>query len=531
MSNFQQFADYQRKAINEQYQKSTEKVGMYEKIGLLEGLNPIEKVQMANLLHNQLGHILKETTNQTNLGGATYPGGTGEQVAGVILPLVRKVFADLISAKEFVSIQPLQMPTGLVFYLDFKYANSKSPFTSGDSVYGITDTGADVSGGLYGAGRFTYSLAPNSASASTTVTSGSFKDVWFDSSLSGSVARNEIKLVSVPTSSLPSYDVLGVRGFTLSGSGVVPANVYQQYTVTDGTGTNVIFVVSGSSASVVNGTALVYYQKQTVDNARGDFEDRTGSLNIPEFYAEWTSKQVSAKTRKLKGQWTQEMIQDVKAYQGIDLESEITGMMSDSIAREIDLEVLDMISSAVPAGGTRDYWTAENNIQINSTGTAFTPMTSGYYNSQQDWFRTLGTKINKVSNSILQKTVRGEANFIVTSPKVANVLESMAGYMSDAEVGKATSGLGNTRVGSFNSQYKVFKNPYYTENRLLMGFKGANFLEAGAALCPYIPLEVTPLIYNYNTATPNKFMLTRYARTMLRQSFFGDVIVGGLHTV
>jgi len=531
MSTYNDLASYHNKAINESYTKANEKVAMFEKFGLLEGLNQIEKVQMAQLLSNQFGHILKEATNQTNFGGATFTAGTGEQIAGVVLPMVRKTFSELLSAKEFVSIQPLSMPSGLVFYLDFKYATTKAPFVAGESVYGITDTTADVSGGLYGSGRFTYSINSVSASATATVTSGSLKDVWLDSRLSGSVANNEIKLVSVPTSALSQYDILGVRGFTLSGSGVTPATVLNQYTVTDSAGTNIIFVVSGSSANVATATRTVFYQKQNLDNARGDFEDRTGSLNIPEYSIEFTSKNVVAKTRKLKGQWTQEMVQDVKAYQGIDVESEITSMMADSIARETDLEVLDMIAEAVPAGGTRDYWTAENNVQINSAGTAFVPMTSGYYNSQRDWFQTLGTKLNKVSNSILQKTVRGEANFIVTSPSVANIVESMAGYMSDAEVGKQTSGLGNTRVGSFNSQYKVFKNPYYTENRLLMGFKGATFLESGAVLCPYIPLIVSPLIYNPNTSTPNKFMMTRYAKTLLRSSYFGDVIIGGLHTV
>jgi hypothetical protein len=138
----------------------------------------------------------------------------------------------------------------------------------------------------------------------------------------------------------------------------------------------------------------------------------------------------------LKGQWTAEASQDIKAYQGIDLESDITSLMAESVAREMDLEVLDMIASAVPAGGSREYWSAENNTMISSDGNSIIPMTSGFYNSQAGWFQTLGTKINKVSNKILQKTVRGEANFMVISPTVANAVESMSGYMSDAEVGK-----------------------------------------------------------------------------------------------
>ena len=532
MSQFSEIASAIRAKDQQKIQESKQLVRLYESLGLLEGLGEIEKVHMATILNNQMGNILKEATNMTNLGGATFTTGTGEQLASTILPMVRKTFADLISAKEFVSIQPIDLPTGLVFFLDYKYATTKGIFQSGDSVYGTTDTGLDVSGGLYGTGKFTYSLNNISASATATVTSGSIKDVWFNKALSGSVASNEIKLVSVPVSSLPLYDSLGVRGFTLSGSGIDPrANLFMQYTRTTDDGSAIIFVVSGSSANIATGSRTVFYQRTTKDNDRGDYEDRNGSLNIAEYKIEFESREVKARTRKLKGQWTAEASQDIKAYQGIDLESDITSLMAESVAREMDLEVLEMISEAVPAGGSREYWSAENNTVISSDGSAIVPLTQGYYNSQPQWFQTLGTKINKVSNKILQKTVRGEANFMVISPTVANVVESMSSFMSDAEVGKTQSGLGNTRVGSFNSQYKVFKNPYYLEERVLMGFKGGSYLESGAALCPYVPLEVSQIIYNPTTATANKFLMTRVAKTLFRPSFFGDVIVANTYAI
>lgn len=530
--NFQDIASSIRAKEQQKVEEAKQLVALYESLGLLDGLGEIEKVHMATILNNQMGNILKEATNMTNLGGATFTTGTGEQLASTILPMVRKTFADLISAKEFVSIQPIDMPTGLVFILDYKYATSKGIFQAGDSVYGITDTGTDVSGGLYGTGKFTYSLNNVSASATATVTSGSIKSVWFKKELSGSVQAGEIKVVSVPVSSLPMYDTLGVRGFVISGSGIDPrTNLFMQYTKLSDNGLNIEFVVSGSSANIATGSRTVFYQRTTKDNDRGDFEDRTGSLNIPEYKIDFVSHEVKARTRKLKGQWTAEASQDIKAYQGIDLESDITSLMAESVAREMDLEVLDMIASAVPAGGSREYWSAENNTMISSDGNSIVPMTSGFYNSQAGWFQTLGTKINKVSNSILQKTVRGEANFMVISPVVANAVESMSGYMSDAEVGKAQSGLGNTRVGSFNSQYKVFKNPYFTEERVLMGFKGGSYLESGAVLCPYVPLEVSQIVYNPNTNTANKFLMTRVAKHLFRPSFYGDVIVANTSAI
>jgi hypothetical protein len=122
-------------------------------------------------------------------------------------------------------------------------------------------------------------------------------------------------------------------------------------------------------------------------------------------------------------------------------------------------------------------------------------------------------------------------NFAVISPTVANVVESMSGYNSDADVDKTTSTFGANRAGSFNGQVKVFKNPLYLENRILGGFKGNNYLETGAVLAPYVGLETTPLMYNPNTGTPTKIVSTRYGKLLLRGEFYGDVVVTGLNTL
>lgn len=531
---FQDLSASARETHNREFSKNEAKVQSYEQLGLLEGLSQTEKVHMATILDNQFtrivqeyGGMLNESTNVTNSGGANFNAGTGEQWAGVVLPMVRRVFADTISAKEFVSIQPLSMPTGLVFYLDFKYGTTKSPFVQGESVYGTTNVfNTDPSGGLYGDGRFSYSINTVSASATSTVSVATFADVLFDNTLSGSVVAGEVKKLSVPLSALAGYDINMLMAFTISGSGVTPATQFPAYTTTDGT--NVYFLVSGSTANVATGARTISYALATKDNFRGDFEDRTGTLSIPDYNIEFSSSTINAKTRKLRASFTQEIIADVKAYQGIDVESEITGLMAEELGKEIDLEVLGMLLEAVTQGGTRDFWSYQNNTDINMAKTGFVPMTSGYYNSQQQWFETLGTKINLVSNKIYKKTLRGQANFAVVSPEVANILESMAGYASDADVSKANSSYGAKAQGTYKSQYKVFKNPYFDTNRILLGLKGNTYLECGAVLAPYIPLEVTPLIYNPLTGVPAKIMNTRYGTKVLRSEFYGDVVVGGL---
>lgn len=531
---FQNLSEATREQHNNAFNKNRAKVKNYEQLGLLEGLNDTEKVHMATILDNQFtrivheyGGMLSEGTSVTNVGGANFTAGAGEQWAGVVLPMVRKVFADTISAKEMVSIQPLSMPTGLVFYLDFKYGTNKSPFVAGESVYGTTNVfNTDPTGGLYGDARFGYSLNQVSASATATVSAASFADVLFDTSLSGSVNANEIKKISVPLASLAGYDMNLLMAFTISGSGVTPATQLPAFTNTDGT--NVYFIVSGSTANVVTAPRVVTYALATKDNFRGDYEDRGNSLAIADYNIEFASATINAHTRKLRASWTQEIVADVKAYQGIDVESEITSLMADEVGKEIDLEVLAMLLKAVTDGGTRQFWSYQNNTDINTAKTGFVPLTSGYYNSQQGWFETLGTKLNFVSNKIYQKTLRGQANFAVVSPDVANIFESMAGYASDADVSKINSSYGAKAQGTYKSQYKVFKNPYYDSNRVLVGLKGNNYLECGAVLAPYVPLEVTPLIYNPITGTPAKIMNTRYGTKVLRSEFYGDVVIGGL---
>jgi hypothetical protein len=525
----------------------------WEGTGLLKNIdNDIEKNNMAVILENQAKQLVVETNTTT--GQNSMLGGNGENWAGIALPLVRRVFAEIV-AKEFVSVQPMSMPSGLVFYLDFQYGDSKNPFQVGKSLYGsladvqatdIDITNVDPTGGLYGAGRYGYSM--NQFSASVTNTTASYNTaasatlapfVNFDSRFIGTATTLYTVVVSdAQLATLSTPDFTAATAFTISGSGVTPANVLAQFTNYI-SGSGITFV---TNAAPTGGAVILFYNKQTTPALRGDFEaDRTdvsvpNSLNasqivIPSINIQMKSDSIVAKTRKLKAQWTPEMAQDLNVYQNIDAEAELTGLLSQYIAMEIDLEILAMLTEEAATTG---YWSAQNNTVWN--GSSFvqssTTNNTGFYNTQGAWFATLGTVLQSVSNKILQKTLRGQANFLVISPVVATIMQSIPGYASDAgaELDKVFN-FGSQKIGSLNSRFKVYVNPYFNDNVILTGYKGAQFLEAGAVYAPYVPLLMTPLVMDPDTFVPRKGIMTRYAKKMVRPEFYGRIFVHGLNTL
>jgi hypothetical protein len=526
----------------------------WEVTGLLEGLRTeADKNNMSMILENQAKQLVVE---QSSVGGGSGYGafavGQGAEWAGIALPLVRKVFGQ-IAAKEFVSVQPMNLPSGLVFYLDFQYGTAKNPFTEGQSLYGNTGSqypfatpAAD--GGLYGAGRFTYSTNQFSASVASTVTSASWASVNYDSALSASIVAEEVAAITVSTSSLTSFDPDAVRGFTVaSGSSLTPITNLPAFTSYNYTAGTITFYVS-ASAVAASGNVVVEYNKATQMSPYnvGDFEagnafavpnaESSTEIAIPEINIGMRSDSIVAKTKKLKAVWTPEFAQDLNAYQALDAEAEVTNIMSEYISLEIDLEILDMLIEDAAAG--TEYWTALNNGVYNASnanGFDFPTTTSqtGFFNTQGQWFQTLGTKMQKLSNKIHQLTLRGGANFLVCSPTVATIIESIPGFASnsDGSADKMEYAFGVQKAGQLNSRYTVYKNPYMTENTILMGFRGSQFLEAGAVFAPYIPLIMTPLIYDPDTFTPRKGLLTRYAKKMLRPEFYGKIYVSGLNSL
>jgi hypothetical protein len=516
--------------------------GKWSKTGLLEGLgSETDKNNMSMILENQAKQLVTETSQNGGTTG-TFTAGTGAQWAGVALPLVRKVFGQ-IAAKEFVSVQPMNLPSGLVFFLDFQYGTTKAPFSSvagANSMYGNASDptnypfGNTNAGGAYGEGRFGYSI--NNTSSTTTITSTASADWYVDFNADGNYSASvaNYSKYAVATSSLGSnWDQTAFRGFYLTSSQIVPSDILPAFTRISGS--SIVFFALDNLASASNAVSVVFTEQPT-DNNRGDFEDQNTGLNannnpivIPEINVQLQSQAIVAKTRKLKAVWTPEFAQDLNAYHSLDAEAELTSIMSEYISLEIDLEILEMLIDTAAAG--TEYWSAVNNVALSGTGVVNSNL--GFYNSQGQWFQTLGTKIQKLSNIIHQKTLRGGANFLVCSPQVATILESIPGFAanSDGDAAKMNYAFGVQKAGTMNSRYNVYKNPYMAENTVLLGYRGNQFLEAGAVFAPYIPLIMTPLVYDPDTFTPRKGLLTRYAKKVVRPEFYGKIYISGLNTI
>jgi len=521
-------------------------VSKWEPTGLLEGLEDETKRHgMAVLLENQAGQLIQE---------ASVTGGqNAEEWSGVALPLVRRIFGE-IAAQDFVSVQPMNLPSGLIFYLDFKYGTAQTAnHTENSDVYGNTSGSGDASGGLYGAGKFGYSINDNASSTltigasanSSNFSTGSvdWEDVDYEPDLSASQAIADtadnalIKLV-VADAALSGLDKDGVRAFTVSGSGF--DEFFPAYTRHSETNSETTFIVRKSGTGALVNAIVKFHKQPATDYSRTDFEATAGNIDanpetdidIPELDIALKSIPIIAKTRKLKAVWTPELAQDLNAYHSVDAEAELTSLLSEYISMEIDLEILDMLMAN--ASAKTEYWSAKVGFEHDADNNTFSQV-SGESNAytKGTWFQTLGNKIQSVSNAIHQKTLRGGANFIVVSPETATILESIPGYATSAD-GDATTNqfaMGVQKVGAINNRYTVYKNPYMLENQILVGFRGANFLETGAVYAPYVPLIMTPLVYDPKNFTPRKGVMTRYAKKMVRPEFYGKVIVADVNYV
>ena len=518
--------------MRKQKEESQKLVTKWDKSGLLEGMdNEWQRSGMAVLLENQARQLISEASKTSPNAGA----GVGdEEWSGVALPLVRRVFGNIV-AQELVSVQPMNLPSGLVFYLDFKYGTAVGGRTEGDAIHGKTgpnspsgSSGPYGEGGFYGVGKYGYSDGSASVAELTfsNLATASFKDVDFDSELSASsLGTTQLWTVDVAITTL-------VRAWGITGGANNAVNMPQFNKILPNG--KLQMIVSASDSADADGAWDVEYPKQPDQATRGDFEDRAGdatsdTLNIPEVNLELRSLPIVAKTRKLKAVWSPELAQDLNAYHSIDAEAELTSMLSDYISMEIDLEILDMlVNDAV----TVDYWNAKVGQDYDAATEGFVDGT--FYGTRFEWYQTLVAKIQKVSNEIHRLTLRGGANFVVVSPKVATILESLPGYMSQPGDGDAAAkqfSMGISKVGQAAGRFTVYKNPYMTENQILVGFRGSNFLETGAVYSPYVPLITTPLVYDPSDFTPRKGVMTRYAKKMIRPEFYALIKCSGLDTL
>lgn len=447
-------------------------VTKWESTGLLEGIeSEYDKHNTSILLENQAKQLISENTIQN--GGASQ-----EDWNGVALPLVRRIFGEL-SAKEFVSVQPMNLPSGLVFWMDFKYGTDKG-HGAGSLFGGTKDNAAVTNSALYGEDRGAHTYTLN---AST------FVPVSTTASLAADIPKLDVNLVKA--------------AYTTDASGVATTGL--TYT-------------GGEFTGLVAGETLHYYKVDTkVATERGDFEDKdpaqmggavgAGDIGIPEIEVNLEQEALVAKTRKLKVKWSPEFAQDLNAYHSIDAEAELTSMLSEYITMEIDMEILAMLKDAAAFKATHSYATLSGGMTVT------------------DQLATIGGTVQSMSNVIHQSTMRGGANFIVCSPQTATYLESIPGYGVDTDGTTAKFAMGVTAIGSLKNRFTIYKNPYWTGDEMLVGYRGNQFLETGAVFAPYIPLIMTPLVYDPTNFTPRKGVMTRYAKKVVRKDYYGVIKV------
>lgn len=530
-------SDIKDRNLGKESRRITEK---WNRTGLLKGLSDspghYAKSNMARLLENQAAEVLKESSEVSDIKG----------FQNIAFPIVRRVFGGLI-ANELVSVQPMSLPSGLLFYLDYTFGtankggNQNLDWTSGGSLYGDqTSPGVENlgTGGHYDLNS-SYS---NRELTATLDVQGSGSATWanvnYDFELSGAVANGTLWYVDVAFTSsdvtLASLDETNFKNFTISGSDALWAgvkNVYKRHN-TMNTTTGVVRLIHSSSAALDDSVGITgsYVTKAglTVDSTgvvlTPAFESDFTNDIIPEIDIKVSSVAVTAQTRKLKAKWTPELAQDLNAYHNLDAEVELTQILSEQIAIDIDREILAQLLQE--ATGATMFWSRIPGDFVNKL-TGASVGGASFTGTVREWYETLAETCIDVANTIHRKTLRGAANFMVVSPDVATVLESTVLYKPQLSLDpKETQfSLGVEKIGTLNNRFTVYKDPYFPRNQILIGYKGGSFLETGFVYAPYVPLIVTPTIFAPEDFTPRKGVMTRYAKKMVRSDFYGKVLV------
>ena len=579
----------------------------WEKTGLLEGLDADHQRQgMARLLENQAAQLLKEASSMA--------GGNVEGFASVAFPLVRRVFGGLL-ANDVVSVQPMSLPSGLIFFLDFTFNEARAGQEAGGdlgSVYGGSKVGQAITGGVnlgyegvnassanmaavdldrgfynlatgYSAptGSHTIALGEATAHVATidltpgTITEAQKKLLSYDPDLLGLGADHEAVVGKIAVSAIEGAGFLLNKNMPVAidfeqaatGTGVHQAHLVRRLTslgssanhpneaAWDGTQTHVYFVYAAQDADVpdlsatgqVFATAAPTVKFPLADNFGGTATADDGAQNavgvvsaqelwglenqtaIPEIDIKVDSIAVTAITRKLKAKWTPELGQDLNAYHNLDAEVELTSILSEQIALEIDREILqDLIQNAT--AGTL-YWSRSPGLFVNrETGAEIGASSAApdFTGTVSEWYETLIETINDVSARIHRKTLRGGANFVICSPEVASILEFTSGFRASVTVDADTGSIGAVKTGAISKKFDVYVDPYFPRQVILVGRKGGSFLESGYVYAPYVPLQVTPTIFGIEDFVPRKGVMTRYAKKMVRGDMYGLVICRGL---
>ena len=581
----------------------------WEATGLLEGIEgDHNRNSMSCLLENQAKELLREAS--------TMAGGDVEGFAAVAFPIVRRVFGGLV-ANELVSVQPMSLPSGLIFFLDFTTANTKLGYDSCDSIYGGGVVGNEIVNGVnidgdtadgessfynlnngYGATTGSVDLTAGGAGIPggdiLTVGQRNAAGAWgagtdgdrsaegdrlirWDPDISGSaLAVGTLALANLTDAAqgiiFNSQDdvsiVLTVGGVKLRGvtgilddalqirrlsrpdyadpAGAPPVNLLVVATAdTAANADNQLKSVDGAEFIIkdefIGGSAVgsIVGAPQWDLEAFGDHAndcnpcaDSSECLNpnsgsaIAEIDIKVDSVSITAMTKKLRAKWTPELQQDINAYHNLDAEVELTSILSEAIALEIDQEILeDLIKGAT---ASTFHWSRRPGNFVNRETGLAAGGGGQFTGTVSEWYETLLETVNDVSAQIHRKTLRGGANFIVTSPEVANLLEFTNGFRASTTADENRGTAGAVKTGTISKKWDVYVDPYFPRNVLLVGRKGNGFLESGYVYAPYVPLQTTPTIFDPENFTPRKGVMTRYGKRMVRPDMYGLVIVEDL---
>jgi hypothetical protein len=298
---------------------------------------------------------------------------------------------------------------------------------------------------------------------------------------------------------------------------------------------NMVFASTATTdqlSASVNVTTGLTFPIVDVFNAGGAIGSVVGATpwglennpRIPEIDIKVDSVAVTAISKKLKAKWSPELAQDLNAYHNLDAEVELTSILSEQVALEIDQEILEDLVKGSTAGTL--YWSRSPGKFLNrETGALLNGTTyPDFTGTVSEWYETLLETVNEVSARIHRKTLRGGANFLVCSPEVANILEFTSGFRASVSPDDQDGSWGVHNVGSISRKMDIHVDPYFPRNLLLVGRKGASFLESGYVYAPYVPLQVTPTIFGTEDFVPRKGVMTRYAKKMVRPDMYGLVV-------
>lgn len=444
------------------------------KTGLLEGIQDrYVRSATAVLLENQ--RLMNEVSTDT---------GDIAQFKRISIPLVRRIYPQLI-ANKIVSVQPLLGPTGLVYYLRFRYSSNK----------GAT-RGASNNGGFPG---------DDANSLMQTADGTGNLDIFYTSQFvqNETTSTDAGTIVTAAYAPLEHTPVLAgtVTGTIYDGSTAVQTFVVSSagtFTFTD-IGSPSPKVTAGSLNVNTGEMVLTWNSVAGANHVVMSYEyNMECQQDLPEINLVIESEEIAAKTRKLKAVWSYEAQQDLRSQHNLDAEAELTAVLAQEINLEIDREVLtDLRKNA----GTVTAW--DFNTALGDT--------------IKEKYESLYVKVVEVSNVIHRKTLRGGANWLVTSPEVASIFETATAGFAPAPSETFTSSLGIQYVGTVNNRWRLYKDPLFQTNQILLGYKGDSYMDSGYFYCPYVPLTQTPVVLDPESFCPRKGILTRYGKKLLRE--------------